>query len=258
MSKKICKILILICITFTLFGCKKEFKIINGIEDLEYSNVGIYASSEYDILLSKFISTANPKYYDSYADQLSALKSGKIDAIITDEPLANEIMKNTQGIKILSEKLTEDSYAFPIAPNKKELQKNVNMVMEEMEKDGIFKKFEKKWMGNDEEKKKLEEYNYNAINGVLVFGTVSTIAPFSYIKNNEVVGYDIDVIKYICKELGYELKIVEMSFDGIIPSLVSNKIDIAGASIIVTEERKKKVLFSKPDYTGGVVIVVRQ
>ena len=48
-----------------------------------------------------------------------------------------------------------------------------------------------------------------------------------------------------------------MSFDGIIPALKSGKVDVAGCSIIVTEERKKSVLFSEPDYTGGIVVVVR-
>lgn len=62
-------------------------------------------------------------------------------------------------------------------------------------------------------------------------------------KNNEIVGYDIDVILYICKELGYKLEIIEMSFDGIIPALISGKVDMAGCSIIVTEERKNRFYF---------------
>ena len=44
-------------------------------------------------------------------------------------------------------------------------------------------------------------------------------------KNNKIVGYDIDVINYICKELGYKLEVIEMSFDGIIPALKSGKVD---------------------------------
>ena len=34
--------------------------------------------------------------------------------------------------------------------------------------------------------------------------------------------------------------------------------DISGCSIIVTEERKKSVLFSEPDYTGGIVVITRR
>lgn len=110
---------------------------------------------------------------------------------------------------------------------------------------------------NDESKKELEVYHYDDSKGVVKFATVSGSAPFAYMKNNKIVGYDIDVISYICKELGYKLEVIEMSFDGIIPALKSGKVDVAGCSIIVTEERKKSVLFSEPDYTGGIVVVVR-
>ena len=48
-----------------------------------------------------------------------------------------------------------------------------------------------------------------------------------------------------------------MSFDGIIPALISGKVDMAGCSIIVTEERKKSVLFSDANYTGGIVVIAR-
>ena len=48
-----------------------------------------------------------------------------------------------------------------------------------------------------------------------------------------------------------------MSFEWIIPALKSGKVDVSGCSIIVTEERKKSVLFSDADYTGGIVVVVR-
>ncbi len=249
--------IIAILIILVVVGCGTKKKTINEVNDLANSNVGVYASSEYDRIIESYVPSAVPKYYSSYADQISALKSGKIDGFLTDEPLAKEILKETSGLKVLEGKLTEDSYAFAISPAKKDLQVQINKVMEEMEKEGLYKKFEDKWMGSLESKKVLEKYDYEPVNGTVVFGTVSTIVPFSYVKDNEVVGYDIDVIKYVCYKLKYKLEIVEMAFDGIIPSLVSNKIDVAGASIIVTEERKKSVLFSNPDYTGGIVVVVR-
>ena len=160
-------------------------------------------------------------------------------------------------MKILKEKLTEDSYAFAINPSKINLQDEIDKELVKMNKNGKLKTFEDKWMGNDESKKELEVYHYDDSKGVVKFATVSGSAPFAYMKNNKIVGYDIDVISYICKELGYKLEVIEMSFDGIIPALKSGKVDVAGCSIIVTEERKKSVLFSEPDYTGGIVVVVR-
>ena len=245
-------------IIFLITGCNRKLPIINSKVDLKNKSVGVYTGSEYDSIANENIENVNVLYFNSYSDQISALKSGKIDGFLTDEPLAKEILKVNDELKVLDEKLTEDSYAFAINPAKKELQTMINEVLDKMNRDGILKGFEDKWMGNDETIKKLSFYDYDDSKGVINFATVSGSAPFAYIKNNGIVGYDIDVIKYICKELGYKLNVIEMSFEGIIPALKSGKVDVAGCSIIVTEERKKSVLFSEPDYTGGIVVIVRK
>ena len=249
-------ILVIISITLITTGCSNKLNIISNKDDLNNKNIGVYTGSEYDTIVQDNIENPKILYYNSYSDQISALKSGKIDGFLTDEPLAKEIIKENKELKILKEKLTEDSYAFAINPSKSNLQDEINKELIKMNKNGKLKSFEDKWMENDENKKKLEVYHYDDSKGVIKFATVSGSAPFAYMKNNKIVGYDIDVISYICKELGYKLEIIEM-FDGIIPALKSGKVDVAGCSIIVTEERKKSVLFSEPDYTGGIVVVVR-
>ena len=256
MLKQFNKILVIFAILLCV-GCSNELNIVNNIEDLANKNIGVFTGSEYDTIALNNITNPKILYYNSYSDQISALKSGKIDAFLTDEPLAKEIIKSNDKIKILDKKLTEDSYAFAINPSKTDLQKKINDVLTNMKTNNKLDYFEEKWMGNDEKKKVLEKYNYDDFKGIIKFATVSGSAPFAYMKDNEIVGYDIDVIKYIAKELGYKLEIIEMSFEGILPALQSGKIDVAGCSIIVTEERKKSVLFSEPDYTGGIVVIVR-
>ena len=257
MKKKIKIISFIFLILMIMTGCSTTLVEVNNINDLEDRNVGIYTGSEYDTILNKKVPSVKASYYNSYSDQISALKAGKIDGFLTDEPLAKEILKENDGLKILDEKLTEDSYAFAISPDKEDLQKEINIQLAKMIENGKLLEFENKWMGDDEEQKQLEKYEYDAPKGTIRFATVSGSAPFAYMKNNEIVGYDIDVILYICKELGYKLEIIEMSFDGIIPALISGKVDMAGCSIIVTEERKKSVLFSDANYTGGIVVIAR-
>ena len=257
MLEKKSKIILLGILIFTVVGCSKEMKSINFLKDLEFSKIGIYTGSEYDSLLEQKLPNSEATYFNSYSDQISALKAGKIDGFLTDEPLSKEIIKNNSNLKILEEKLSVDSYAFAISPKSKWLEEKVNNELLKMNSNGKLKEIELKWMGDKEENKILEKYTYDDSKGVITFATVSGSAPFSYMKDNEIVGYDIDIINYICMKLGYKLKIVEMSFDGIIPALKSGKIDMAGCSIIVTEERKKSVLFSVPNYTGGIVMIVR-
>lgn len=255
MLKKYFSILIIILF---ITGCSSKLNLINVIGDLDNKNIGVYTGSEYDTIAKKNIQNVNVLYYNSYSDQISALKSGKVDGFLTDEPLAKEIIKKNLDLKILDEKLTEDSYAFAINPSKQGLQNEINRILDKMKQNGKLQSLEEKWMGNDDEKKELDNYNYDDSKRIIKFATVSGSAPFAYMKNNKIVGYDIDVINYICKELGYKLEVIEMSFEGIIPALISGKVDVSGCSIIVTEERKKSVLFSESNYTGGIVVVTRR
>ena len=254
--KKNSKIIFFILLIILLSGCSSKKVIVNNIEDLKNEKVGVFTGSEYDQILEEKIPDAKSTYYNSYNDEISALKSGKIAAFLTDEPLAKEILKNRDDLRILDDKLTEDSYAFAISKEKENLKIEIDNILKEMEEDKSLEKFQDKWFNYDKNTK-LEEYDYES-SKTIKFATVSGSAPFAFMMNNEIVGYDIEVIKYIGYKLNYKIEIIEMSFEGIIPAIISNKIDVAGCSIIVTEQRKQSVLFSIPDYTGGIVIVTNK
>ena len=91
---------------------------------------------------------------------------------------------------------------------------------------------------------------------VLVMGTNATFKPFEYKEAGQVVGFDVDLARDISKDLGAELKIEDMSFDGLLPALEGGRIDIAVAGMSVTEERAKNALFSEPYYQATQRIVV--
>ncbi|MDI3481906.1 MAG: arginine/lysine/histidine transporter system substrate-binding protein [Tepidanaerobacteraceae bacterium] len=95
--------------------------------------------------------------------------------------------------------------------------------------------------------------------GKLVIATSADYPPYEFHDisggKDEIVGFDIDIAKAIAKELGVELEIKDMAFDGVLPALLSKKVDLAIAAFTITEERKKSVNFSDPYLDGGQQIV---
>ena len=88
----------------------------------------------------------------------------------------------------------------------------------------------------------------------LVIGTEATYAPFEFTNDkNEIVGFDIDMINKICDEMKVSCKIINQSFDGLIPSLKTRRIDAAIAGIDVTAERQKQVDFTKIYYDDSSI-----
>lgn len=89
-------------------------------------------------------------------------------------------------------------------------------------------------------------------------GTNAEFKPYEYLEGEKIVGFDIELMEAMAKELDYEVKWVNMSFAGLLPALQSNKIDVVIAGMAATPERAKAVDFSKPYLafgTGHAVIV---
>jgi polar amino acid transport system substrate-binding protein len=94
---------------------------------------------------------------------------------------------------------------------------------------------------------------------VLTVGTAFGIIPFVYNdEKNELVGFDIDMAKEIGKEMGYdEVKFEAMNFDGVIPAVMSGKVDLLASALVITKSRAEKVDFSNSYYdnVGSVVAI---
>ncbi|WP_297598885.1 basic amino acid ABC transporter substrate-binding protein [uncultured Cetobacterium sp.] len=92
----------------------------------------------------------------------------------------------------------------------------------------------------------------------LYVGTNAEFPPFEYLEKGEFVGFDMDLIKAVGNKIGMEVVIKDMSFDGLIPALEANKVDIVIAGMTSSDERKMAVNFSTPYYTANQVIILNE
>jgi arginine/ornithine transport system substrate-binding protein len=80
-------------------------------------------------------------------------------------------------------------------------------------------------------------------------GVEGAYPPFSQIDTDgKLKGFDIDIANALCAEMKAECVLVQQDFDGMIPGLISRKIDAVIASMSITEERKRSVDFSDKYY----------
>ena len=91
-----------------------------------------------------------------------------------------------------------------------------------------------------------------------IVGVSADFPPFESVENGEFVGFDIDLIKAIGEEMGFEVEIRDMSFDSLIAALVSGNLDIVISGMTITQERAEVVSFSKPYWTADQSVVVRE
>ena len=73
--------------------------------------------------------------------------------------------------------------------------------------------------------------------------------------NGEWKGFEVDLIHKLCSEMKAECEIKEVAWDGIIPSLLAQKVDVIFSSMSVTEEREKQIAFTTPYYDSPIGVV---
>ena len=73
----------------------------------------------------------------------------------------------------------------------------------------------------------------------------------------ELTGFDVDISNALCDEMKADCEFVIQDWDGMIPALISGKIDAVVASMSITPERLKKIDFSKKYYNTppGVAVL---
>ncbi|XJS09901.1 transporter substrate-binding domain-containing protein [Aerococcaceae bacterium WGS1372] len=96
--------------------------------------------------------------------------------------------------------------------------------------------------------------------GELVMGTSADFPPFEWVvldgSEANIIGIDVDIAQLIAEEIGVELVIEDTSFDGLIPSVSSGRVDMVLAGVTYSDERAKQVDFSDVYYETNSKFVV--
>jgi polar amino acid transport system substrate-binding protein len=84
--------------------------------------------------------------------------------------------------------------------------------------------------------------------------------PFQFQRGGRVVGFDVDMIDLVAKELGVRQEIIDTPFEGIQSGedLNARKCDIAAAAMTITPARQKKIVFSAPYFDANQALLVRK
>lgn len=95
--------------------------------------------------------------------------------------------------------------------------------------------------------------------GKLIAGVKFDTPPFGFMdNNNEVTGFDVDLVKEVAKALDVDVEFVQVTSPTRIPMLSAGNVDMVAASMTHTRERDKVIDFSITYYTGGQSLLVKK
>ncbi len=120
---------------------------------------------------------------------------------------------------------------------------------------------EAKATDTESEKTEITKLDKIKKTGKIVLGTAADYPPYEFHKEidgkDTIVGFDIAIAKAVADDLGVELEIKDMKFDGLLAALVADKIDFIVAGMVPTEERAQSVDFTNKYYQAEQSVLIR-
>lgn len=94
---------------------------------------------------------------------------------------------------------------------------------------------------------------------VLKIGSDTTYPPLEMIDEvtGEIIGFDIDLMRAICKEVNCQPEFITTAWDGIFTALQQGEFDLVISGVSITEERDKTMDFSEPYLIVNQAILLR-
>jgi polar amino acid transport system substrate-binding protein len=227
-------------------------------DDFNGKTIAVQTGTIYGELVEKQVPNAVAQYYNDVTGMLAALQSGKVDALITDEPLVRKMVALNGDLAMVLPSLSDDEYGIMVSKEKLALLKELDDFYDASVADGSYADMIKRWV-DSADTPPMPDIETDGQNGVLRVATDGATDPFSFIADNgKPVGFSIEYTLRFAKARGYKVEFQVMEFGGLLSSVASGKADIAVTSISITPERAKSVNFTKPYYIGGAVFAYRK
>ena len=219
--------------------------------------IGIKTGSSYEKMTFSKFPDSEYQYYDTTSDLVAALQSGKIDAFMEDEPVARYVQREQPDLCYLRELVYREEYSFAFKKNSGDKLRNFNAFIAKCKADGSLDALAAKWLDGAESGKVLPDYPSTGENGPLIVTIQSDFVPISYIKDNQLVGFAVELASRFASEYSYEIQFEDCTVPGCIAGITTGKYDILAGTVSSTEERKQSMDFSDPFYSGGTTLLVR-
>lgn len=230
-----------------------------GMTDFSHARLGVWTDSGVEYYTKILYPDAKCIYLDGVSNMTQNLMQGKIDGFLMARTIVENLKKEGVNIDYLPDTLCKVPcvYAFTMSERGKMLCSQMNDFIAAIKADGTLERLQKKWMEGDESVRNFTKAKLTGENGTIVVGSSAETVPYSYMKDNELTGFEIEIIDLFCAANGYRYEVKTNNFDAMLADVSIGKIDIGASYIEWLPDREGNVLFSTPTDEGYCVMVVR-
>ena len=244
---------------------------ITKYEELNGKTVGVKNGTA----AQRFLESIKDKYgftiktFDTGDLMNNSLSTGAVNAIMDDKPVIEYAINQGQDLSINMDGEAVGSFAFGVKKGSKYeyLVTEFNEALAQIKKDGSLDKIINKWTSSSKTSSQVTSLTSTTsagqkatpVKSKYVIASDSSFAPFVFQNSsNQYTGIDMDLIKAIAKDQGFEIEITNPGFDAAINAVQSGQADGMIAGMSVTDARKETFDFSDSYYTANTILGVKE
>jgi polar amino acid transport system substrate-binding protein len=229
---------------------------LQSVEDIAHRKLGVLMGSIYDGYANKNYPEAKILTFNTVPDMLTALSAGKVDAVFADQTRLKDVFANYAGLGVLEEYLFFVDMGTGFRKTDGDLRMQFNDFLRKIRNDGTYDDMKHRWF--DEMSEAMPAISTAGSSDVLRVGVVGDIGlPMTGRTQAGLVGFDVELANRFAAYLGKEVVLTDLPFASLLPALVSGRIDMIAASMMITEERQKQIDFSDGYMNSGASVLVR-
>ena len=233
---------------------------ITKYEELSGKTVGVKNGTA----AQRFLESIKDKYgfsiktFDTGDLMNNSLSAGAVNAIMDDKPVIEYAINQGQDLSINMDGEAVGSFAFGVKKGSKyeHLVTEFNEALVQMKKDGSLEQIIQKWTASTTT---AAGQKATPVKSKYIIASDSSFAPFVFQNSsNQYTGIDMDLIKAIAKDQGFEIEITNPGFDAAISAVQAGQADGIIAGMSVTDARKETFDFSESYYTANTILGVKE
>ncbi len=234
---------------------------IHELKDLSGKSTGeLTGSMFHSVLQARQPGVAEYRQYNYSQVMLNDLLTGKLDAILEDEPIAQYWAAFYPEDLYVAFTYADDLYSFATRKGDP-LNAKISAVIQQLEQSGELLKFKEKWCQSSDQNRHITEWthkeDYDGSAGTIRYATDYSQVPMAYEAYNELMGMDIETINRVAYELNMKVEYRNVPFANLLDTLQKGEADLVGGCMSITPERQQKVDFVHPYYKGGMAVLAR-
>lgn len=245
-----------------LVGCDKKMSRIRQ-HDLNGARVALLAGSMQEEEARNQWTKAHYCSFETNEEALGSLQRGDVDVAYLDQIATYNKVFDKKKFAVAF--VVNDHMPIAGALRKSDvlLEKRFATFMRKIKADGLYVWMKNRWTQNDRidtvSVAHISLPSYNVSTRLLRVGIVGEMPPYSLYNKGTWAGFENELWSLFAQYAHYRIEFVPLDFHELLPALLEHKIDVIAATVTITEQRSRKVLFTVPyAYSCSVGIVRRK